>query len=171
MSGYCNYSKSNNALDAESQERFPLTQAAKVLAKKINWTIAKAQAFLKEKGTTEWHHTSARYNITDYYNVSDERLADMQEQLAAFVFVAEKKETTVFFKCWNFHRDHCEPRKLEWSITSRVGNYTHSLESVRATMLSVKETLQRAYVSGHKTHDRIFAQNIAAIEEILAALT
>lgn len=173
MSGYYGYSKSNNALDAESKDRFPLSIAAKVLAKKIGWTVQKAKAFLEKQGRCEWHHTSSRYNETDYYDVSDEYIDDFRDEVLSFIFVAEKKEnkeTKVFFKCWNWERDKNEPRKLEWSVTKRLGNYTNSLQSVKTTMLNVRATLEHEHVAGHKTRDRIFAENMRAITEILAAI-
>lgn len=68
MAGYQGYSKSNNAVDAESDGRYPMTQAVKVVRAATGVTIKEARAMLKEIGTCEWHHTSAKYNATDYYD-------------------------------------------------------------------------------------------------------
>lgn len=67
MAGYQGYSKSNNAVMAEEEGKFPLTKAIKELAKEAGITQKKARAILKELGPTEWHHTSKMYNRTDYY--------------------------------------------------------------------------------------------------------
>jgi hypothetical protein len=171
MSGYFCFAKSNNALTAESNERYPLSRASKIMSKKLGWTLAKAKAFLSQQGTAEWHHSSKMYNKINYYNVSDEHLADMQEQIETFQYEkTPKKEKLVFFKCWNFDRDKSEPRKLDWSITSRAGNYTESLSSVKKKLMEIKTELEKAHKAGNKTHDRIFNENIAAIEEILSAI-
>jgi hypothetical protein len=41
MSGYFCFAKSNNALTAESNERYPLSRASKIMSKKLGWTLAK----------------------------------------------------------------------------------------------------------------------------------
>jgi len=70
MAGYAGYSKSNNALSAEADGRYPLTQAVRVLAKEAKITQAQARIILEKRGTNEWHHTSSRYNCTEYYDVN-----------------------------------------------------------------------------------------------------
>ena len=60
MAGYCGYSKSNNAIDAEQEDKFNATQ----LAEKLGCSSAAIKQFLTPH---EWHHTSCRYNETDYY--------------------------------------------------------------------------------------------------------
>lgn len=67
MSGYSGYSKSNNALEAEHNQRYPLS----IALKKINGIISKAKAkkFLEQLHTGEYHHTSKFYNDTKYYDV------------------------------------------------------------------------------------------------------
>ena len=61
MAGYDGYSKSNNAIAAEADGRFPATK----LAKRLKCSSAAIKRHLK---TTEYHHTSSRYNSTDYYD-------------------------------------------------------------------------------------------------------
>ena len=71
MAGYADdFSKSNNAIDAEANGRFP----ASVISKKLGIPVA----FLKENfHTSEWHHTGTYYNHTAYYD-----LAAVKEWLA-----------------------------------------------------------------------------------------
>lgn len=91
MAGYSGYSKSNNAVSAEADGKFP----ASVVAKKLKIPID----FLKEKfEPTEWHHTSARYNKTDYYDLGrvETYLATKEgkAELAAFKAKAKAKSST-----------------------------------------------------------------------------
>lgn len=62
MAGYCaDFSKSNNAVDAERSGRFP----ASVVAKKLGVPTE----FIRRQKPVEWHHTSSRYNATYYYDL------------------------------------------------------------------------------------------------------
>lgn len=60
MAGYSGYSKSNSALDAEAEGKFP----ASVLARELHVKTAAVKAVL---APTEYHHTSKFFNRTDYY--------------------------------------------------------------------------------------------------------
>jgi hypothetical protein len=71
MAGYNGYSKSNNAVHAENEGRYPLTIAAKILSSYFGVSQKKVKEFLKEKGTSEYHHTSKFYNVTYYYDVNE----------------------------------------------------------------------------------------------------
>jgi len=63
MAGYDGFSKSNNARSAEQMDRYPAT----ILAKKLTCRPGAIKALMQP---TEWHHTSSRYNTTDYYDGS-----------------------------------------------------------------------------------------------------
>lgn len=73
MVGYSGYSKSNNAIEAESEGRYPLSRATKELAKLARITQDKARGVLLELGSSEYHHTSKIYNLTAYYCVKRAR--------------------------------------------------------------------------------------------------
>ncbi len=75
MAGYDGYSKSNNAVDAEDEGRYPVTKAARIVAKATRVTIREARRVLTELGTTEFHHSSKFYNTVKYYNTK--RAIDM----------------------------------------------------------------------------------------------
>lgn len=82
MAGYDGYSKSNNAVDAENHDRFPLTKAIKIVAAKTGITQKESRKVLKGIGTTEYHHTSKYYNCTDYYDIaSAENVIDLARKL------------------------------------------------------------------------------------------
>lgn len=62
MAGYAGYSKSNNAVEAESEGKYPAT----VCAKKLHVTVEAIRAILTP---CAWHHTSKWFNETDYYDI------------------------------------------------------------------------------------------------------
>lgn len=64
MAGYCGYSKSNNAIDAENNGKFP----ASILARRIGVTTNAIRSLLTP---VEYHHTSKMYNATDYYSEAE----------------------------------------------------------------------------------------------------
>ena len=70
MSGYAGYSKSNNALQAESENKFPLSIAVKELAKQAGITQKRAREIFAKIGHCEWHHSSKMYNRVNYYSVT-----------------------------------------------------------------------------------------------------
>ena len=70
MAGYYGYSKSNNAITAENQGRFPISQAKKIVSAECNITQSLASKFLKGIYSGEYHHSSKFYNIVDYYDAA-----------------------------------------------------------------------------------------------------
>ena len=70
MAGYNEYSKSNNALAAEAEGKFPLTHAIARVATAAGCSKAIARKALGEIGECEWHHTSKEYNRTKFYSVA-----------------------------------------------------------------------------------------------------
>lgn len=116
MAGYAqDFSKSNNAVDAERAGRFP----ASVLAKRIGVKCGAIKALLSP---CEWHHTSKHYNATDYY--SEESALEIIDELRAWR--EPEKDVAVF--------EHCRGSYLEWSGTR---NHPHAraieFANVRAT--------------------------------------
>lgn len=77
MTGYRDdYSKSENAYNAEMYGKYPASR----LAKKIGVNTGAIKELMVP---SEWHHTSKHYNVTDYYDEAD-ALA-MLDQLTAWV--------------------------------------------------------------------------------------
>lgn len=66
MAGYDGHSKSNNAVEAEREGRFPLSRAARRAG-------VPAELVKRFVGTSEWHHSSKFYNRVDYYDVAEIR--------------------------------------------------------------------------------------------------
>lgn len=64
MAGYSGFSKSNNAVAAEAEGKFPLTAAARKAG-------IPAELIRRFVHPCEWHHTSVRYNATNYYDVAE----------------------------------------------------------------------------------------------------
>jgi len=66
MAGYEGFSKSNNAIEAESSGLFPASKIAKKLGHGIT-----PQGIREVLDPAEYHHTSSRYNPTDYYDLEE----------------------------------------------------------------------------------------------------
>jgi hypothetical protein len=71
MAGYDGYSKSNNAVDAEGEGRYPLTKAARIVARETGITVKAARSILLEIRTIEYHHSSKFFNCVDYYDTKE----------------------------------------------------------------------------------------------------
>lgn len=101
MSYASDFSKSQNALQAEGNGRFP----ASVLAKRLGVKMGAIRAILSR---SEWHHTSKHYNVTSYYS-EDEALEALAELKA---WKEPAKETEVIEDCtgsfllWGGTRNH-----------------------------------------------------------------
>jgi len=142
MSGYNGFSKSNNAVIAECDGRFPASKAAKILGVPVK--------FLKEccgwANGGEWHHTSKFYNVVDYYNaelirawLDGQTEADNDElpersgvaELATWKATQTKTGITVHAGCtvvwleWGGTRNHptCRNMKAEGcTVTDKGGS-------------------------------------------------
>ena len=71
-SGYVGHSRSERATEAETNGKFPAGRAANILG----ITSLKLKKYMRP---SEWHHTGALYNATDYYDISD--LCNIAEDL------------------------------------------------------------------------------------------
>jgi len=83
VAGYNGYSKSNNAVVAEFDGRYPITKAVKIVANETGITQREAREILKEHfDSGEFHHTSKYYNCTNYYDTGAAiRCIDFARQL------------------------------------------------------------------------------------------
>ena len=170
MTGYYGYSKSNNAIQAENLDRYPISIASQIMAKKTGWSKAKAKAFLQQMGTSEYHHTSKKYNTTWYYDVSDEAIDDLKDEISEFVYTPEKKEKRRWeFKSWNFQKEH-DPRKWQWSITKRDGNYLLSLKNAKTMLLKHKTDIEKKQVKIGSKSENLKNERLKVISEILAEI-
>ena len=70
MTGYNGYSKSNNAVAAEAEGRFPLSRAVPIVAKAAAVTAKVAREALLAIGSHEWHHSSKKFNRVGYYDTA-----------------------------------------------------------------------------------------------------
>jgi hypothetical protein len=149
MAGYYNYSKSNNAIAAERNGRYPASHVAKMLGVPVAW--------VRLQGTNEWHHTSARYNVTNYYDLEtlQEHLdtPEGQEQLAqvkAEVAAKKRVETTVL--------TDATVRWVEWTGFQRFRKAVeHKEENATVTyaggkFVTVKLACGREFKKGKDTY-------------------
>ena len=108
MSGYYFFSKSNNAIYAEQNGRFPASK----LARRIGVNCEAIKALM---APSEWHHTSKHYNETDYYDEQD--ALEMIEQLQAWK--EPSKDVVVHENCsceylvWSGTRNHPKATKIQ----------------------------------------------------------
>lgn len=97
--GYDGYSKSNNAIQAEEEGKFPLSQASKIVASNFGITQKQAKWLLEKIGPCEWHHTSSHYNRTDYYDTNENEIID---SVSSFVEDVSTKEDVVEYVTGNY---------------------------------------------------------------------
>ena len=120
MAGYAGYSKSNNAIDAEHEGKYPAT----VCAKRLHVSVEAIRAILTP---CEWHHTSKWFNETDYYDIQDlapETLQALQaytpSQMQALTYHAD-----VEWIEWTGSRHHprAHPRHAHDCLVTEKGCY------------------------------------------------
>ena len=123
MSGYQGFSKSNNAIKAESLFRFP----ASVLAKKLKVKTGAIKALMEP---CEWHHTSKHYNPTDYYDGEvflelHENPGDLDNWGFDAEEIAEASKLLEALRTWQPPRKNiktwtdCTVKWLEWGGTRK----------------------------------------------------
>lgn len=169
MAGYHNYSKSNNAIDAEENGRMTATQFAKWL-RKLGWKGVTSK-FVKDCiSSSEWHHTSKMYNTTDYYDPFDffedrKRYKEMYKNWKNEKSKPKPKvKKEIYFKCWNFRK--ADPRKWEWKLTNRDGNHLYKLDIVLSEIEDHKKMLDRN-PKPNKTDIRIKNETYLVFDDII----
>ncbi len=115
MSGYHGFSKSNNAIQAEREDRYPASRIAKIL--RIPTKFVEQECGFASGG--EWHHTSKFYNLTSYYDLAliedwknGEREGCSEDFATALAeWKARQAPTTIQ------RYEECSGEYLEWSGT------------------------------------------------------
>jgi hypothetical protein len=132
-SGYSGYSMSNRAREAYEDGEKPLSKWTKadIIAAISEIDEEKANAFKKVKLSTlkntvlrysSWHHTSSKCNKTDFYEVSEHVIEEMN--IEDIIALAEKKEHkeensinrfkgTIQYLEWSGTRKHPKATKCE----------------------------------------------------------
>lgn len=98
MAGYNGYSKSNNAIDAESRGLMTATSMSKYLNKKGILKGIKSKDISSVCDLSEWHHTGKYYQQTNYYSIFE--VFEKRSSLRAVIkqSASDKRETTVNFE-------------------------------------------------------------------------
>ncbi len=101
MSGYNEFSKSNNAVAAENGGRFPASKLARI----IGVDTGAIKSLLKP---CEWHHTSKLYNPTYYYSQDDagEIIAELKAWRAPAKVEVEYHSASGVYLEWGGTRAH-----------------------------------------------------------------
>lgn len=114
MAGYNGHSKSNNACFAEFEDKYP----ASILAKKLK---VSTQAIKYILSPCEWHHTSAKFNITDYYDGSILIAVHNNTDLDQYdtVDIEDARQILEQLKNWELKGkpqvfNNCEVEWIEW---------------------------------------------------------
>jgi len=71
MAGYDGYSRSNNAIMAEDEGKYPASKFAAKVKKYKKYRGCTATDVKAALEPDEWHHTSCKYNRTDFYAITD----------------------------------------------------------------------------------------------------
>lgn len=94
MSGYSDYSMSNNAVKAYREGKAPISKWTKkaILEAVEDITTEEQRSLLKKAPlsllkelllkSSEWHHTSKYYNCTEFYGINEEAIEDEWEDIA-----------------------------------------------------------------------------------------
>lgn len=81
MAGYAGYSKSNNAVAAEREGKMVATKFAAWVKRWKRYRGCTARDVAAALSPCEWHHTSKRYNCTDYYDPCELVELDVRQKL------------------------------------------------------------------------------------------
>ena len=112
MSGYHEYSKSNNAIEAEQRGLVTASALAKLAGVKRGATVAEFMC------PSEWHHSSSWYNKVDYYD-PDDLTPELIEKMRAFeadALGARTIQAHVEFTEWTGSRNHPRATKYEGDV-------------------------------------------------------
>ncbi len=136
MAGYSGYSMSNNAVDAYENGEKPYSKWTKqdlligysqvckesgfeiYDLSKIRVDILKRQLLV----CSSWHHTSSRYNKTDFYEISVDACERLTEEIVKELISLKEEKTSsciekweVSYLVWSGTRNH--PRATEYTET------------------------------------------------------
>lgn len=105
MAGYDGFSKSNNAISAEFNGKFPIS----IVAKKAKVPTGFVRMHFSP---CEWHHTSKWYNTVDYYDLEEviEWLGTDEGKSA----LAKDKANTIKAKEKSIVHLNCTVKWLDW---------------------------------------------------------
>ncbi len=102
--------RSKRALSAESEGRYPLTTAVRLLSEKPHsCTQKEIKEYLLAKGSDEWHHTGKYGRSTDYYDISE--IDDIDREIAEGKKEKKRREENLIienlalWKCYELYRD------------------------------------------------------------------
>ena len=112
MAGYQEYSKSNNAVEAENKGLKTASNIAKYLSKKYKkYYGCTAIDIKKVLCSKEWHHTSCWYNKTDYYDIVDLSFLGYRQELQKIIRERKDIKSIIY--------NNCTVEWLEWEGTRK----------------------------------------------------
>jgi len=116
MSGYLNYSLSNNAVNAYSNGKFPKSE----FRKRFGFDPSKLAL------PSEWHHTSCKYNRTDFYD-SESILESLGEHsYKELINIFNLKRHPKWFATWQeYRRFYLSERLKDNFLWKRLSHRTY----------------------------------------------
>lgn len=139
MAGYNGFSKSNNAIAAEREGRFPLSRAAKQAG-------VPAELIKRFVRAGEWHHSSSWYNRVDYYDVAEIKAVfglASSEDFDAIPAAVEALAAHAPAKTEAVRHEGCSAEWIEWS-GSRTRPVAHERKAA-----AIAVTISGAFATLH----------------------
>lgn len=137
MAGYCNYSMSNNAVDAYASGEMPLSKWTKTAildrcgekaAQLSPLTVAELRDLLLI--SCGWHHTSNHFNRTPFYTIDEDALNEVSDATISGIISARKPKerkpaapiktvtAEITYTVWEGHyRNYRRPRDYTEIVT------------------------------------------------------
>lgn len=130
MAGYAGFSKSNNAINAENEGRFPLSIAKKMLSTQAKITQKVAEIALKATHSGEWHHTSKFYNRVNYYDIE-----------IALKYIEAQKILATFPNNWKDELNYARSIKIDGESFDERHVRIDIIDQTKADELSISKDL------------------------------
>jgi hypothetical protein len=144
--GYSGYSKSNRAVIAESEDRFPITECSKR-------TKLQPETIKEFFPSDEWHHVSKHAVAVDYYD-TNEIMKGITPEVLAFDKEVKRKKREFQKEAPIIHKG-CEIKFTEWVGTGRnkkpnkvhLKNATMMIKGTKARILYKDENGNKTEIS------------------------
>lgn len=128
--GYSGHSMSNNAIKAYEEGKKPISKFVKEDVNKFNQllqqrginekiTLKELKALLEKYSGSEWHHTSSRYNKTNFYDINDVLENDNSDIENTIKKIRDSKEKSANIK----EILKTKSGETEQEYYTRIGNY------------------------------------------------
>ena len=149
---YDGIGSSHRALEAESENKLPISRAVPLVAKVLGITKTEARARLIASWDGEWHHTSKYANKTKFYNAQqliDEHIRSLPADSVIDMALCQDSDITYTRYC--ALREHRAASR--WSYWAQLGTPERAekikklLERLKEKKVSLKEYIEHRWQS------------------------